>query len=159
MVVSIPIISFPYSLEGAPCLKRHLFYGFLFCPGNGRPFFLRPRHPHAYTATVKTKMKNSTLAAKTIFYPLAWPSFTLRPPVQSIPAIIASLSSPHHTHALGECDDVMRPKTRWGFFPSFSYIFFPLASLKNQFGAIYIYSYTCVCVCVYMIHASVYTTV
>lgn len=87
----------PYSLErGAPCLKRHLFYGFLFCPGNSRPFFRTARAAVVYaahTVAVKTKMKNSTLAAKTIFYPLAWPSFTLRPPVQSIPAIIASLSS------------------------------------------------------------------
>lgn len=67
---------------------------------------------HMHTVAVKTKMKNSTLAAKTIFYPLAWPSFTLRPPVQSIPAIIVSLSSPRTP----PYDDVMRPKTRRGFF-------------------------------------------
>lgn len=135
-VVSIPIIPFSYSLErGAPCLKRHLFYGFLFCPGNGRPFFRPPRTAVAHvahTTAVKTKMKNSTLAAKTIFYPLAWPSFTLRPPVQSIPAIIVSLSSMFiyiYTH-----DDVMRPKTSPRLFSFFLllfyYIFFSLRPLK-----------------------------
>lgn len=100
--------------------------------------FSAPRTPHtavahvAHTAAVKTKMKNSTLAAKTIFYPLAWPSFTLRPPVQSIPAIIVSLSSMFiyiYTH-----DDVMRPKTSprlFSFFFSFILFFF-FASLKNR---------------------------
>lgn len=130
-VVSIPIIPFSYSLErGAPCLKRHLFYGFLFCPGNGRPFFRPPRTAVAHvahTAAVKTKMKNSTLAAKTIFYPLAWPSFTLRPPVQSIPAIIVSLSSMFiyiYTHTTTSC----ALKLRRGFFLSSSLLFYFFSS-------------------------------
>jgi len=128
-------------------LKRHLFYGFLFCPGNGRPFFrpARTAVAHtAHTAAVKTKMKNSTLAAKTIFYPLAWPSFTLRSPVSSINTGNHRFSLlDGHTYIYIH-DDVMRPKTRRGFFSFFLLLifypifsdFFPFASLKNQFDEI-----------------------
>lgn len=137
-----------YSLERGPVLEEaFILWLFVLSRERSAIFFLRPRHPqcththiHTYIATVKTKMKNSTLAAKTIFYPLAWPSFTLRPPVQSIPAIIASLSSPHH--ALRDDYVVMRPKTRRGFFFFLLFYFFPLTSLKNQFDAKYVHRTT-----------------
>lgn len=126
-----------YSLERGPVLEEaFILWLFVLSRERSAIFFLRPRHPqcthtHTYTyiATVKTKMKNSTLAAKTIFYPLAWPSFTLRPPVQSIPAIIASLSPLRITHSATTTSSCAL-KPAGAFFSSFSFTFFPSRLLK-----------------------------
>lgn len=82
------------------------------------------------------------------FLPARLAFFHTAPPVQSIPAIIASLSSmviyiyiyrDIYVHG----DDVMRPKTRRGFFLSylsfnlFFFDFFPFASLKNPFDKVF----------------------
>lgn len=85
--VSIPIIPFPYSLERGPVLEE-AFILWLFVlsrersaifppPPLARACAPRSSEPRTATAAVKTKMKNSPrpFAAKTIFYPLAWPSF------------------------------------------------------------------------------------
>lgn len=85
---------------------------------------------HTHTVAVKTKMKNSTLAAKTIFYPLAWPSFTLRPPVQSIPAIIVSLSPLRTLRRRTTTTSCALKLDEAFFFLRFYFFFFPSHPLK-----------------------------
>lgn len=77
-------------------LEERGIYFMAFCFVQGTVgHFSSARAPCAVAAAAKTKMKNSTLAAKTIFYPLSLAFFhtATRPPVQSIPAIIASPST------------------------------------------------------------------
>lgn len=78
---------FPYSLERGPVLEE-AFILWLFVlsrersaifppPPRARACAPRSSEPRTAATAVKTKMKNSPrpFAAKTIFYPLAWPSF------------------------------------------------------------------------------------